>query len=134
MAFIFKQFDEDWSIDLHRNFVSKGEILNENVIDQSINNILFTSYGERLFNRSFGVGLLNNIFENIDENLGEKILDEIIDSIKKWENRITVDENNCKLEIFPDSNSINIIIPYQIIRTGNYRVYETNMSLSGTKK
>lgn len=127
MAFILKKFDEDWSYDLHQNFISKGEIVNDEVIKQSIGVIISTIFGERLFNRSFGTGLMTYIFDNIDENMGERILDDIIKSIKKWEDRIIIDEINCKLEVLIDENTIDIIIPYKIIRTGKTDIFTKNI-------
>jgi phage baseplate assembly protein W len=128
MGFILKKFDEDWCYDLHQNFISNGEILNELVIKQSIDSIILTNFGERLFNRSFGSGLLSYVFENINEKTGEQILDNLINSIKKWEDRIIVDSNNCKLNVNVDENSISVIIPYKIIRTGNNDVYVKNIT------
>jgi len=124
MPFILKQFDETWAYDLNKNSQKGRELFDEEVLDQSIEVILGTMLGERLFNRSFGTGLFLYLFENINENLGEKILDDILNSIKRWEDRIIVDTNNVKLDIFPDENAITITIPYKIIRTGQRNVFK----------
>jgi uncharacterized protein len=118
MPFVLREFNEDWAIDLNKNLISKGDVKNEDAIKQSIEVILSTAYGERLFNRSFGCGLFEYIFENLNPNTGEQLLTNIIQSIKKWEDRITILESFCKMDINEDDHSIILTIPYTINRSG----------------
>jgi len=111
---VIKQFSDSWCTDLHKNVLTKGEIHDRDVINQSIELIIGTGINERIFNLSFGCGLQKYLFENITENTGEKILDIVIASIKKWEDRITVLESDCKLQVDNDNNSITLNIPYII--------------------
>ena len=74
-----------------------------------------------LISNSFNKEIINH---QLTEGLGEKILDDIIDSIKRWEDRIVVDENKCVMEILNDENSIIITIPYRIVRTGQIDVFK----------
>lgn len=124
MPYIFKQFDENYAYDLNKNNRKGKELFDEDVLDQSIEMILGTKRGERLFNRSFGTGLFLYLFENINENIGERILEDILNSIKRFEDRILVDTNNVKLDVYPDDNAITITIPYKIVRTGQRMVFK----------
>lgn len=124
MPYIFKQFDENYAYDLNKNNRKGKELFDEDVLDQSIEMILGTKRGERLFNRSFGTGLFLYLFENINENIGERILEDILNSIKRFEDRILVDTNNVKLDVYPDEGAITITIPYRINRTGQRNIFK----------
>jgi phage baseplate assembly protein W len=111
-------FSDTWAYDLHKNPLSDGEAYNEEAINISIENILSTSFGERLFNPNFGSVLPLQVFENINKDSGEMILDEIINNIKQWEDRIFILEKKAKLIIKYDENTLILQIPYVIKRSG----------------
>jgi phage baseplate assembly protein W len=107
-----KQNSDYWAYDIAKNVVSKGEVKNVEVINQSIEQILGTLYGERIFNLSFGSDLSLKLFEVVSKNKGERLLNDIVVAIEKWENRIRIIESQMKLIIDSDNNSIYISIPY----------------------
>jgi len=115
-----REFADRWAYDISQNVISKGEIWDVDVLNQSIELILGTVYGERLFNTSFGCGLQLRIFESMTPEAGEDILNEIARQLKLWEDRIIVLEDEMRLNFNGDSNSITITIPY-IIRDRNLR-------------
>jgi len=124
LPFIFKQYNEDWAYDLSKDFISKGEVFNSDVINQSIHLIVTTIPGERLFNRTFGSPLYINLFENLTESKANSILTDVINSIKRWEDRISVDEPNCKMNIYTDEHTLELIIPYVILKTRETNQYQ----------
>jgi phage baseplate assembly protein W len=118
MATPIKQFTDRWAYDIAQDIYHHGEVHDEDVINQSIELILSTAYGERFFNPSFGSSLPYRLFDTIDENFGERILDDIVVAINRWEDRITIMEDQMRMVINPDQNSINIVIPYIVKRNG----------------
>lgn len=116
-----------WAYDIDKNPISNGEIWDVNVINQSIEMILGTMYGERLFNPSFGFGLQNRIFELFSQNEAEGLLDEITEALKKWEDRITVVESEMRVISDVDRHYIILIIPYIIKRVNIKSVFKKKL-------
>jgi phage baseplate assembly protein W len=119
-----RELSDNWAYDIAKTPISDGEIKDIEVINQSIELILSTVRGERLFNPSFGLGLQNRIFNIASPDEGETILDLVAEAIKNWENRITLIENQMKIQINSDQNSIIIIIPYIIRRNQIKSVFQ----------
>lgn len=92
---------------------SKGEVWDIDCINKSIENILTTSYGERIFNLGFGSPLNFSLFEGMTNIQGEKLINDVIDALKRWEDRITIIENDVRLYSNSD-NSFSLSIPYRI--------------------
>jgi phage baseplate assembly protein W len=111
-------FNKLFAFDLSKNVITVGESQDEKAINESIENILLTSPGERLFNPNFGVGLNNFVFEQLTKESAYKMLDIIVANLKRWESRITIIEDDIVLRILKDSNTIIITIPYLINNTG----------------
>jgi len=109
-----KKYSDDWAFDLDIQLQKSGEIKNEDVINQSIEMILSTLPGERLFNPTFGSDFQLRIFDTMDSDFLEVLLDDTVNAIKKWEDRIFIIESKIKLTIDPDNNSAFISIPYII--------------------
>jgi phage baseplate assembly protein W len=108
----------NWAIDVDKNGISNGEIKDIDVINQSIELIITTNFGERLFNLSFGSNLTNKLFENMTPSLADSILNDITAAVKRWEDRITVDESQMRIIQNNSDNSIIILIPYSINTSG----------------
>lgn len=111
-----RNISDNWAYDIAKNPIDVGQIKDVDVINQSIEMILGTTPGERIFNPSFGFGLQYKIFNNMTNEEGEQILDQVYRAITRWEDRITVDERNMRLIANPNQNSIILIIPYTINR------------------
>ena len=103
-----------WAYDMSLDTFKHGEIYNEDVINQSIEVILMTLMGKRLFNTNFGSDFSLRVFENMTPDYGKQLLDDTIAAIKRWENRIVVLEADVRLILDPDSNKALIEIPYII--------------------
>jgi len=119
-----KEFSDSWAYDLHKDVIRRGEIRDEEVISQSIEMILATSYNERLFNLSFGSPLWTQMFENMNKSTAEDLLNGCIAAIKRWEDRIRLLENSASITVFTDQNAIRLSLPYIILRNGKTAVWE----------
>jgi phage baseplate assembly protein W len=124
MPKIQKRYRDHYAYDLSINPLSKGEIWDTDVINQSIELIIATYFGERLFNPYFGSPLGNMLFENMNESKGESLLTDLINAIKKWEDRITILESKCRIILDYDNNSIGLQIFYTINQNNIRSVFE----------
>jgi len=109
-----KKYSDDWAFDLDIQMQTVGEIKNVEVINQSIEMILSTLPGERLFNPAFGSDFQLRIFDTMDREFLERLIDDTVGAIQRWESRITIIESEVRLTINPDGNSALIYIPYII--------------------
>jgi len=109
-----KRYADDWAYDLPIQLISKGEIVNEDVINQSIEMILATLRGERLFRPSFGSDFSRRLFDIMGDEFYNKLLDDTVEAIKRWEDRIVVLEDLVHLFVDDDNNSVTLTIPYII--------------------
>lgn len=94
-----------------------------NAIREAIENILLTFQGEVLFFPEFGCGILGNVFDNFGKTNEALIRNKIINSLKRWETRIVLDEENVQINIDEDNNSIELSIPYIEKSTGKSDTY-----------
>lgn len=129
MSIPIKNYNQRYAYDLSKNVISKGEVWDDDVIKQSIEMILSTGYGERVFNPSFGSDLPYYMFENLNEQNGELLLTSIINSIKKWEDRVEIIDNLCRLVLYPDQNAILLNITYVIKKTNIVSKFEKKIIL-----
>lgn len=105
-----------FAYDIHKKIETKGEAFNEEAINLSIENILSTMFGERIFLLEFGSPLFGTMFENLNEENGEELLDKVIQSIEKWEDRIFIFKDRAEMQILYDDNTLILTIPYSIIQ------------------
>ena len=110
---------DKFAYDLSNDILSKGEIFDYDVINQSIENILSTSFGERLFNPYYGSSLGNLLFEGMNNNFlnGSSIIKKLIDEISIWENRVTFILNECFFTPDPNNNSVSLQLSYVVNKT-----------------
>lgn len=107
---------QNWAYDLSKKTVSKGEIVDTDVINQSIEMILSTTHGERVFNPYFGSNFPLAIFEGFSEQKGEAIINDMVKALETWEDRIALDKPNIKFTFFSGDGVLEIYIPYVIKR------------------
>ena len=117
-----------WAYDLDANCLRYGDINDVDVINQSIETILGTYYGERLDNINFGCGLPLYIFSVMESGNFEGVKKEVISALKRWEDRIILNES--EVQVIPDYNKNTIIvsIPYTIKITGQQTTYISRLS------
>jgi phage baseplate assembly protein W len=120
----------NWAYDLSKNAISEGELRDVDVINQSIELILTTSYGERSFNLNFGSGLPRKLFESMSPSLAEDILNDAAAALKRWETRITVIESQMRVISSSDQNSVILVIPYFINSINISSVFQKKIVIS----
>lgn len=92
-------------------------------INSSIENILGTLRGERLFLPQFGSGLLQYLFEPMNEETSEDILVIITDSVELWEPRVRVIRSESFVEPLYDENQYNVNVVYEVKATGRVAAF-----------
>jgi len=107
---------EIWS-DLNPGLVndSQGALkkdINIDAVKGSIDNILRTSPGERVFLPTFALGLKNLLFEPINDRLLNRLSDSIKNSIEIWDDRIVIEGLEIKSD--PDYSSVYINMTFRI--------------------
>lgn len=113
-----KKYSENWAYDASYNLYSVVEIYNEKVINQSIEMILSTPIGSRLFNLNFGSNFSLRIFDNMNPQYLQSVIDDTVSRIEMWEDRIIIIKDGVNLNVNPDQNSMKLTIPY-IIKARN---------------
>jgi len=91
-------------------------IKDEKAIKISLQNLLSTAFGERLFQPQIGGSLRPLLFEPIDSITTLEIKDRILETIRKHEPRV----NNIIVDVFanPDSNEYQVSVEYTIQTLG----------------
>ena len=115
-----KKYSDDWALDASYNLFSTVEIKNIEVINQSIEMILATPIGTRLFNLNFGSNFSIRIFDNMNPSYLQTVIDDTVNKIEMWEDRILVLKDDVNLSVNPDSNEMFLTIPY-IIKARNIK-------------
>ena len=115
--------NEKWATDLSLDPFTNGEIYHEDVINQSIEVILSTLLGKRLFNLTFGSDFPRRIFDTLDSATSEKLLDDVVEAIKRWDNRLVIIDREVELTIDPDNNKALIVVPYIIPFIGKKAIF-----------
>jgi uncharacterized protein len=118
-----------WAYDVDKKPSSVGEVWDVNCLNQSIEMILGTARGERLFMPNFGSGLQYRIFNAFTESEAESLLNEIIDDIRIWEDRIVILSDSARIIANVDENYIILIIPYIVKSNGISSVFKKKIVL-----
>ena len=105
-----------WS-DLNPAFITdtQGKLkLDENIesVKGSIDNILRTSPGERVFLPTFALGLRNLLFEPINDRLLNRLSNAVKEVIEVWDNRISIDAVEFKSD--PDYSTVYVNLTFRI--------------------
>lgn len=122
-------FIDNYAIDLAKESLTVSDVYDNKAILQSIENIILTVPGERVFEPEFGSILMSTVFRNITNQSGERLLDSLIGSINKFEPRVTVIAKDCKLLVNSRENSISLTIPFIINKTRAYTQYTKKLSI-----
>lgn len=110
-------FLNNFALDLNKKVLTNVDAVDKDVIHQSLEAILLTGVGERVF-EDFGSFLQTILFHRLDENNAENLLDEIISTISRYENRITIISNSCALNISRATQTMRLKIVYYINSDG----------------
>ncbi len=121
-------FIDNYAIDLSKKSLTVSDVYDSQALLQSVENIILTIPGERVFQLDFGSPLMTTTFRNINQQNGERLLDSIIDAINKFEPRVRVISSKCVLQLIPSQNSLNIQIPFIVIKSGAYLEYNKKLT------
>lgn len=110
-------YSDVFAYDTSNDILSKGEIFDYDAINQSIENILSTGFGERLFNPFFGSSLSNMLFESMSNRFLSTTIDTLVKEIMVWEDRITIIKGESYFVANPDNNMVTLQITYIINRS-----------------
>lgn len=107
---------EVWS-DLHQSISSDAQgnlrkVINIESVRTSIDNILGTARGERVFLPEFAIGIRGMVFEPINPNLVDRLSNEIKNSIEVWDPRVMVIGTDFKQDT--DNNYIELTVRFNI--------------------
>ena len=116
-------FSDPIAYDISKSTETVAELWDNDAIQQSIELILTTNYGERLFNPLFGCPLASYNFQMLDTNTGNNLLDVITGCIRAWETRIVILDQELSMYIDYNDSSFTITIPYIIKKTGAISAY-----------
>ena len=94
-------------------------VLDVGAINSSIENILGTDLGERLFLPDFGSRIGQLLFQPIDDITASDLRSETIRALERWEPRLRVVDSETFVEPSPDENKYVMQITYVIVSTGN---------------
>lgn len=131
---IIKIFDDSLSSDNNiREPISKRhvrEISGNEAINESLENIILTNFGELLFGfMGFGTNVITEVFSNVSSRSTESIKSKVITAITKWEPRVIVDQSNVRVVIDDENHTFNLSVPYVIKSSGELATFKRILSL-----
>lgn len=91
------------------------KVINTDAIKQSIQTIMYTVPGSRLFEPQFGVGIERFLFEEFSPATGQAIGKAIETGLSKYENRIVL--QSVQVSLLEADLSYNVAIQYVVIDT-----------------
>lgn len=92
-----------------------GNVTHLNAIQESLNNMLSTSPGERLFNPQFGCNLEGMLFELCDEVTADMIRIELFKCLGRWDPRIGVNLAMTSVTALPEEFRFNINLVLEVL-------------------
>lgn len=95
-------------------------ITNNNSVNQSLENIILTMAGERLYNPTLGTAVGMNAFELASYFVSEVLISDVTIAIQNYEPRVTL--QNITVD-YPNDNAVNVNIYYFIINNNNIQNY-----------
>ena len=82
-------------------------------IVQSIQNLLLTNKGERLFQPQLGSDLQRSLFEQLDYGTAGMIRGQVKEVIDTWEPRVVIEEVRCEPDF--NTNGYEVELSYRIV-------------------
>lgn len=88
---------------------------NDDAIKQSVKVLLFTHFGEKPFDHTFGSRLNNSLFENMNRFIEDELDFEVRRVLGTYEPRIAIID--VIISALPDENELNLRLNYVIVST-----------------
>jgi phage baseplate assembly protein W len=105
-----KYIDLDLKFIPHPSTMRVNHVVGKAAIFRSLNHILYTRPGERLYKPDFGIGIQNQLFEQNDFIGLDSLKTDIKDQIKNYEDRITIKN----IDIWNDLYNLELKITFYI--------------------
>ena len=111
--------------------VGPGDLIleDEDVINQSVANILGTQKRSRVFRRNFGSNIHNSIFESLVPSMIRQLKIDIYQALSIWEPRISLSTQNVIVNGYEDEQLIEITINYTILATSQTGTFNDIINL-----
>jgi len=111
--------------------VGPGDLVlqDEDVINQSVANILGTQKRSRVFNRNFGSNIHNSLFESITPAMIRQLKTDIYQALSIWEPRISLSTQDVVVNGFEDEQLIEITVNYIILATSQTGTFNDIINL-----
>ena len=109
---------KNYAYDLGKNTITDADVVDEVAINQSIENIFFTNFGERVFKPNFGSNLLFSLFEAATSERLTRLYSDVLGQLQTFETRVTIDQAASSLFFDDNNNTMFITIAYSINQTG----------------
>lgn len=91
-----------------------GRVTDVSSVYQSIDNILKTRKGERVFQPKFGSDISALLFEPMDDITANSILSRLFEAIEVWEHRVIVDYGRSYIVPDVDNHTYNVFLTFRI--------------------
>ena len=114
---------ENYAFDVSTKTITNAVVVDQDVISQSIENILMTGFRERVMEPAYGSILPNYIFEKLTIQNADSLLTEVINLIKKWENRVRVLDSDCRIVLNKPAHYIELKIVYYNLAAGTVAAF-----------
>jgi phage baseplate assembly protein W len=82
------------------------------MVKQNLKMLILTNPGERVMEPNFGVGIMQYLFSNYSDGVGGQIKNKIEEQVRLYLPVVKI--GNIQFEESPDTNSIRVILTYQI--------------------
>jgi len=105
--------------DINQNISESNSLIDIKSIRQSINNLLETRKGTRLFLSEYGTDIESYLFDPMDFSVAFQIYVEITNAIARWEPRVTLDHSQTKVVTDPDKHIYWLTLSYKVNGLGD---------------
>jgi len=82
------------------------------MVKQNLKMLILTNPGERVMEPNFGAGIMRYLFLNYSEGANSEIRSKIHEQVKLYLPIVRI--NNIQIESSPDTNSIRLVLTYEI--------------------
>jgi len=106
-----------------------GFLFDIETIYQSLDNVLGTEKGERMFLPEFGTSLMQFLFAPLTPTNEARIMYEVASAISTWEPRVQIIRRESYVKSIPDSHEVELFLVIKIKGLGETKyVFQTNLS------
>jgi len=96
-------------------------------IYQSIDNMVNTMKGERLFRPNYGIDLEEYLFDIVDTDTCLLLLKEVSEQVEYNDPRIQVDLPNSEIDVDPDNHTIDVYLTFSVKSSVELFQYQTSI-------